>query len=153
MDVPRGRYGGDQEIARAVQQDLRRLGVRVELRTLDWPAYRALLDAGAQDDLYLLAPEPTFTGQQELQVLSRDAASRGTRWQNEEFQRLFDELSAAMESRTRRDLVARLWTIAQEEAPLVPICRQVDVYGIGRRLAWEAPPTEQIRLTGATLTG
>ena len=153
MDVPRGRYGKDQEIARAVQQDLRRVGVRVELRTLDWPAYGTLLDAGNQDDLYLLGLDPTFTGEQELRPLSRDGASRGTRWQNEEFQRLYDQLTVTMDPRTRQELIDRLWAIAHDDPPWIPICREVDVYGVGRRLAWEAPATEQIRLTEATLAG
>ena len=153
MDVPRGRYAKDQEIARAVQQDLHRIGIRVELRALDWPAYRGLLEAGNQADLYLLGLEPTFTGQQELQTLSRDAAPRATRWQNEEFWRLFDQLTVTMEPRARQELIARLWAIAQEDPPWIPICREVDVYGVGRRLAWEAPATERIRLTEATLAG
>lgn len=152
MDVPRGRGPRDQDIARALQQDLGRIGIRVELRSLEWPVYRGLVEAGNQDDLYLLAAEATFTAQQELQILSRDTTARATRWQNEEFARLFDELSVATEPRSRHDLVDRLWTIVQEDPPWIPICREVDLYGVGRRLAWEAPATQRVRLTDATLS-
>jgi peptide/nickel transport system substrate-binding protein len=154
MDSPNGRYVKDKEIAQAVQQDLQRLGVQVELKVLDWSVYAGdMLNKRQPDDIFLLGLGAPFTGQEELNYIHKDFSLNSTYWMNEEFHKLFSELTTTLDQAKRQDLMNRMWAIAFDDPPWIYIYHQVDFYGVSKRLEWEAAATERIRMTEAKLVG
>ena len=152
MMSPNGRYIKDKEIAQAVQQDLQRLGVQVELQVLDWSVYAGdILNKRNPSPIYLLGLGAPFTGQEEMNYIHKDYSLNSTYWQNEEWHKLFDELQITLDPAKRQDLLNRLWAIAYDDPPWIYIWHQVDFYGVSKRLEWEAAATERIRMTEAKL--
>jgi peptide/nickel transport system substrate-binding protein len=154
MMSPNGRYIKDKEIAQAIQQDLQRIGVQVELKVLDWSLYAGdILAKRDPSPIYLLGLGAPFDGQQELNYIHKDYSLNSTYWQNEEYHRLFEELKVSLDPQKRQDLMARMWGIAQEDPPWIYVYHQVDFYGASKRLEWEARADERIRMTEAKLIG
>jgi peptide/nickel transport system substrate-binding protein len=154
MDSPNGRYIKDKEIAQAVQQDLQRLGVQVELKVLEWSVYAGdMLNKRQPDDIFLLGLGAPFDGQQELNYIHKDFSLNSTYWTNEEYHKLFDELKTTLDPTKRADLMAKMWAIAFDDPPWIYIWHQVDFYGVSKRLEWEARADERIRMSEAKLIG
>ncbi len=154
MDSPNGRYIKDKEIAQAVQQDLQRIGVQVELKVLDWSVYAGdMLNKRNPDDMFFLGLGSPFTGQEELNYLHKDFSLNSTYWQNEEYHKLFADLGVTLDQAKRQELMNKMWAIAHDDPPWIYIYHQVDFYGASKRLEWEAAATERIRMTEAKLTG
>lgn len=154
MDSPNGRYIKDKELAQAIQQDLQRLGVQVELKVLDWSVYAGdMLNKRNPDDIYLLGLGAPFTGQEELNYIHKDYSLNSTYWTNEEYHKLFDDLKVTIDPAKRQDLMNKMWAIAFDDPPWIYIWHQVDFYGVSKRLEWEAAATERIRMTEAKLVG
>jgi peptide/nickel transport system substrate-binding protein len=152
MDAPSGRYIKDKEIAQAIQQDLERLGVQVELRVLDWSVYAGdMLNKRNPDDTFFLGLGSPFTGQEELNYIHKDFSLNSTYWQNAEYHQLFDQLKASLDDAKRQDLMNRMWSIAYNDPPWIYVWHQVDFYGVSKRVAWESRADERIRMTEAKL--
>jgi peptide/nickel transport system substrate-binding protein len=154
MDAPSGRYIKDKEIAQAVQQDLQRLGVQVDLKVLDWSVYAGdMLNKRNPDDIFLLGLGSPFSGQTELNYIHKDYSLNSTYWQNPEYHQLYDQLKASLDDAKRQDLMNRMWAIAYDDPPWIYVWHQVDFYGVSKRLVWEARADERIRMTDAKLAG
>jgi peptide/nickel transport system substrate-binding protein len=150
MDSPNGRYIKDKEIAQAVQQDLQRLGVQVDLRVLDWSVYAGdMLNKRQPDDIFLLGLGSPFDGQQELNYVHKDFSLNSTYWQNPEYHQLFGQLGTTLDEKQRQDLMNKMWAIANDDPPWIYIWHQVDFYGVSKRIAWEARADERIRMSEA----
>jgi peptide/nickel transport system substrate-binding protein len=150
MDAPSGRYIKDKEIAQAVQQDLQRLGVQVDLRVLDWSVYAGdMLNKRQPDDIYLLGLGAPFNGQSELNYIHKDYSLNSTYWQNPEYHQLFDQLKASLDDQKRQDLMNRMWAIAFDDPPWIYVWHQVDFYGVSKRISWESRADERIRVSEA----
>jgi len=150
MDAPSGRYIKDKEMAQAIQQDLERLGVQVDLRVLDWSVYAGdMLNKRNPDDIFFLGLGSPFTGQEELNYLHKDFALNSTYWQNPEYHQLFDQLKGSLDDAKRQDLMNRMWAIAYDDPPWIYVWHQVDFYGVSKRIAWDSRADERIRMTEA----
>jgi peptide/nickel transport system substrate-binding protein len=150
MDSPNGRYIKDKEIAQAVQQDLQRLGVQVDLRVLDWSVYAGdMLNKRQPDDIFLLGLGSPFDGQQELNYIHKDFSLNSTYWQNPEYHQLFGQLGTTLDEKQRQDLMNKMWAIANDDPPWIYVWHQVDFYGVSKRIAWEARADERIRMSEA----
>ncbi|HYU19211.1 MAG TPA: ABC transporter substrate-binding protein [Chloroflexota bacterium] len=151
---PSGRYIKDKEIAQAVQQDLQRLGVEVELKVLDWSVYAGdILNKRDPSEIFLLGLGAPFTGQEELNYIHKDFSLNSTHWENDEYHKLFDELKVTLDDKKRQDLMNQMWAIAYDDPPWIYVYHQVDFYGVSKRIEWEAAATERIRMTEAKLVG
>jgi peptide/nickel transport system substrate-binding protein len=150
MDSPNGRYIKDKEIAQAVQQDLQRLGVQVDLRVLDWSVYAGdMLNKRQPDDIFLLGLGSPFTGQEELNYVHKDFSLNSTYWQNPEYHQMFDQLRTTLDEKQRQDLMNKMWAIQFDDPPWIYVWHQVDFYGVSKKLAWEARADERIRMSEA----
>ncbi|MFN8524460.1 MAG: ABC transporter substrate-binding protein [Chloroflexota bacterium] len=154
MMSPNGRYIKDKEIAQAVQQDLQRIGVQVDLKVLDWSLYAGdILAKRNPAPLYLLGLGAPFTGQEELNYIHKDYSLNSTYWQNDEWHKMYEDLKVTVDPAKRTEMMAKLWGIAAEDPPWIYVYHQVDFYGVSKRFTWEAAASERIRVTEGKLTG
>jgi peptide/nickel transport system substrate-binding protein len=150
MDSPSGRYIKDKELAQAIQQDLQRLGVQVDLRVLDWSVYAGdMLNKRQPDDIFFLGLGSPFTGQEELNYIHKDFSLNSTYWNNAEYHTLFAQLQGTLDEQKRQDLMNKMWAIAYDDPPWIFVWHQVDFYGVSKRIAWEARADERIRMSEA----
>jgi peptide/nickel transport system substrate-binding protein len=152
MDAPSGRYIKDKEIAQAFVSDMAKIGVKIDLKVLDWALYAGdMLQKRQPDDLFFLGLGSSFTGQDELFYLSPDFSLNSTYWQNADYVSLYKQLQSTLDDPGRQAIMNKMWAIAFDEAPWVYIWHQVDNYGYSKRLVWEPRPDEFISLHDASL--
>jgi peptide/nickel transport system substrate-binding protein len=148
FDCPRGRYIKDSEICQVIAADLARIGVKTDLQIFDWSVYvgkSGRRGAGFRD-IYLLGSGPGFSCQADLALVQRNSGSNRSLADMARFEEIWDELDITFDVRKRRDLCYRMQEVIHDEAPLIFIWFQTDVYGVSQRLVWKARVDERIRL-------
>ena len=154
MDAPSGRYIKDAEMAQAIAQNLEDIGITVNLRVLEWSVYAGeLIPSGEVDELFFLGLGSPFTGEQELFYVHPDYSLNFTRWNNEEYNELYDQLTNSLDEAERTDLMNQLQEIVMTDCPWIPVWHQVDFYGVAGNLEWEASADERINAAKASYTG
>jgi peptide/nickel transport system substrate-binding protein len=154
MDAPSGRYIKDAEMAQAIAQNLEDIGITVNLRVLEWSVYAGeLIPSGEVDELFFLGLGSPFTGEQELFYVHPDYSLNFTRWNNDEYNELYDQLTNSLDEAERTELMNQLQEIVMTDAPWIPVWHQVDFYGVAKNLEWEASADERINIALARYTG
>src|SRR5690606_244045 len=145
LDTPVGRYLKDVEVAQAVRDDLRRIGLIVEVETVEWSVRTQRQRSGTLAPLSLGGLGGLFNGVGEMrwvtptpQYSDRDIEIR---WQSPEFEELYADMRATLDDAARKEKVDRLQEMAMQGAPWIFLYRQYDNYGVSQRLgAWEPRP-------------
>jgi peptide/nickel transport system substrate-binding protein len=151
MDSPNGRYIKDKEIAQAFVSDMSKIGIKLDLKVLDWALYAGdMLQKRQPDDVFFLGLGSPFTGQDETFYIHPDFSLNSTYWNNADYVNLYKQLTAELDETKRQDLMNKMWAIAFDEAPWVYVWHQVDNYGFSKKISWEARPDERILLHDAT---
>src|SRR5690606_34014427 len=141
---PNGRYIKDAEIAQAVAQNFEDIGLKVNLKVMEWSLYASVRQSGDHDEIYLLGLGAPFSGEQELNYLHPQYSLNYTYWENEEWNAKFAELNETLDRERRLELMYELQEIVMDECPWIPLWHQVDFYGVTKTLPWEGNPTERI---------
>ncbi|MDI3341216.1 MAG: ABC transporter substrate-binding protein [Sphaerobacter sp.] len=145
MDAPSGRYIKDAEMAQAIAQNFNDIGLKINLRVLEWSVYAGeLLPSKEPDPLFFLGLGSPFSGEQELFYVHPDYSLNYTRWQNADYVAKFAELSKTLDPTKRQQLMDELQEIIYDECPWVVLWHQVDFYGVTKNFPWEARPDERI---------
>lgn len=154
--APQGRYYMDREVSVAVQAQLLAIGVRTDLRVIDWSTYLTLLRKPKGENesaLYTLGWE---TGTNDIQYIL-DTVFNGRRippagwntmfYDSPEADTLAARTSAEVDPEKRRALAAETQARLVADAPWVPLYGSVQVAGYRSDLSGiEYLPTDNYRL-------
>jgi len=151
LDTPVGRYLKDVEVAQAVRDDLKRIGLLVEVQPLEWGVYRQEQTSGTLAALSLGGLGGIFNGVGEMRWVTptRQNSERDSeiRWQSPEFVQLYADMRATLDDAARKVKMDRLQELAMEGAPWIFLYRQFDNYGVSNKLVgWVPRPDEVIDL-------
>jgi peptide/nickel transport system substrate-binding protein len=131
---PSGRYTRDLEVAQAVADFLRDVGVQVEFVPNEWGRYIDLMLANELRDAWLLASAPYFDGQLEYNVFM--GSLEQLTWHNEAAAALWTELLTTVEEAKRSELLVAMQRLMLEDPPVILLYRPVDLWGVSARIAW-----------------
>jgi peptide/nickel transport system substrate-binding protein len=150
MHAPSGRYINDKEIAQAVAQDLQKAGINVALTIVEWSVYsgKELQKAagGPPAGLYFLGLGSPVNGVNEAFWFLKDSAFDYTGWKNDQYLALYDQLKMELDETKFQAIINQMHQILWDEVPWLGIYNQVDIYGVSRRLAWDARADERIAM-------
>lgn len=154
MNAPTGRYIKDKEIAQAVAQDLEKAGIKIDLKILEWSVYAGTqlskATGGPPSALYFVGLGAPVSGQAEAFFFHKDYQLNFTDWKHPEYHALFDKLKVELDERKFQDLINQMNKILWDEVPWIGIYNQVDLYGVSRKLVWEARADERIAMFEAS---
>ena len=138
LDTPIGRYYQDEAVAQAIAEQLGQVGINVEIRAHDWPAYvdNYLLPRQTAP-LFLLGLNSRGNVLEDTANLSFSFPFNLTGWQNAEFEQLLQEARKTFNEQQREALLNRAQEIAYEEAPWIWLWRQYNFYGVTPDLDWQ----------------
>jgi peptide/nickel transport system substrate-binding protein len=150
MHAPTGRYIKDKEIAQAVAQDLEKVGIKVDLKILEWSVYAGneltKASGGPPSGMYFVGLGAPVNGQDEAFFFHKDYQLNFTDWKNDEYHALFDKLNVELDEKKFQDIINQMNKILWEEVPWIGIWNQVDYYGASKKLLWDARPDERIAM-------
>jgi peptide/nickel transport system substrate-binding protein len=153
LDTPVGRYIRDKEIAETVGSYLQAVGVQVKVNPLAWPVYaKKMFDDVNPADMYLLGLGSSFDGQDEIRYLQKDYGYNPTFWNNADFEKLYGGLNLTVDPKQRTQTLYKLQEIAHDDPPIIYLYKQIDYYGVSKRLNWEPRRDELIILERASVT-
>jgi len=139
LATPSGRYTKDKEIALAVGDYLKKVGVDAEVIPYEWSVYVSMIKQKELPPLYLLGTGSSFlSAWYDLSdLVSVDAATNYVNWQNDEWDRLVEELQVTYDTAERKKITDKLQMIVHEDAPWLFIYMQVDWYAKSTDVDWE----------------
>jgi peptide/nickel transport system substrate-binding protein len=134
-----------------IAADLAKVGVKTDLQVFDWSVFNGKSQrrgAGFRD-IYLIGSGPGFECQADLALVQKDSGSNRSLANMPRFEDLWEEMSATFDVKKRQDICNRMQEVIFDEAPVIFIWFQTDIYGVSQRLDWKARVDERIRLTDA----
>jgi peptide/nickel transport system substrate-binding protein len=145
---------GIAEFPQAVVISLREIGVEVELNVLEPNILSQNTEDRTVNQLYSRTNAAYFDPGLTFDVWRLDNIGNGAQWENEEFQRLREEVYTGGTPEERLELSHQMQAIIMEEAPAIFLWYQPDIYGINTRVQNFTPNgDERIRVAGMTLSG
>ena len=152
LNSPDGRYIKDKEVAEAVAGQLGVAGLRTVVRTFEWATYlNKLVYARGAEPMYLIGwGNTTWDADGSLYPLLRSGELLAN-YANPALDRLLDEARVSMNPGRRRELYAQAARLMLEDVPILPLYQQVDLYGVSRRVRWEARPDERLEMRAVRL--
>ena len=87
---------------------------------------------------------PTIDAETIYGPLFRTGSNLGN-YHNPEFDKLFDEAQTTMDEKKRLALYHQISKMWVEDAAVVPLYQQLDLYGASQRLTWKARSDERIK--------
>ena len=141
LDTPLERYHQDVAVAQAIGEQLREVGINVEIRSHDWPAYvNDYLVPHRMAPLFLLGFNSRGNGLEDTNNLGFNFPFNLTRWQNAEFERLLQKAGSTFNNNQQQILLNQAQNIAYAEAPWIWLWRQYNFYGTNPQLDWQPRP-------------
>jgi peptide/nickel transport system substrate-binding protein len=145
INSPNGRYLNDKEMAEAVAGDLRKIGIRANVKTHEWGHYmNNMMYAHNAAPAYLLGwGNTSFDADFTINPLMHS----GLLLSNVSFPKLdalIDEGISTMDSKKRLKIYSDAAKIIKEEIPWAWTYQQMDIYGVNERVNWKARTDERL---------
>jgi peptide/nickel transport system substrate-binding protein len=128
MITPTGRYAFDKQVSEAIQAYLNDIGVKVELRTYDWPTYMAKMRKPVEQnemELFLMGwrnpildPDILYMGALHKNAWSPKGMNAGF-YSNPEFEKLIEKARMSQIKEERKELYKKAAMVLWEDAPLI----------------------------------
>jgi peptide/nickel transport system substrate-binding protein len=145
INSPNGRYLNDKEMAEAVAGDLRKIGIRANVKTHEWGTYmNNMMYAHNAAPAYLLGwGNTSFDADFTINPLMRS----GLLLSNVSFPKLdalIDQGISTMDPKKRLQIYSEAVKVIKEEVPWAWAYQQVDIYGVNERVNWKARTDERL---------
>lgn len=145
LNSPDGRYLRDKEVAEAVAGQLTKAGIRTKVRVYEWGTYMnqiAYIHGGAP--FWLIGwGNTTWDADGTLVPMFRSGGPLAN-FYNPEYDKLMDEAATSVDPKQRLALYAKAQRILLDDGGVIPLYQQMDLYGVNKRVNYEALSSEQI---------
>ncbi|HEV8673864.1 MAG TPA: ABC transporter substrate-binding protein [Methylomirabilota bacterium] len=145
LNSPDGRYLKDKEVAEALAGQLTKAGIRTTVRTHEWGTYlNQMMYVHGGGPLALIGwGNTTWDADGTLTPTFRSGKILAN-YYNEQFDSLVDEAATTTDAKARLALYAKALQIFMDDAPAVPLYQQMDIYGVAKRVKFQALSSEQL---------
>ncbi len=146
LNSPQGRYLRDKEVAEAIAGQFAKAGIRTTLRTFEFLTYlNNLVYVHKAGPVWLIGWGAPSLNPEHVYIPLFHSGSPFSNYLNPDFDRIADKAQVAMDEPERRALWHRANRLLMEDAAMVPLYQQMDLYGVNRRLDWKAGSDELIK--------
>jgi peptide/nickel transport system substrate-binding protein len=145
LNSPDGRYLKDKEVSEAVAGQLTKAGIRTRVRTFEWATYlNQMVYIHKAHPMYLIGwGNTTWDADGTLFPLWRSGNPLANH-HHPDFDGMIDEAQTAVDPKRRLELYARAQRLMLEEGAVLPLYQQMDLYGVNKRVNFQALSSEQI---------
>jgi len=152
LTVPCGRYVRDKDIAQAIAADLSNVGVQADVQCVDSSAFiKKLFTDKDPYPLYYLALSSAFDAQSDLTNLSPSFPLNPSKWTNDQFLTLYNQLVTTRDAAQRKDLSGQLQQVVHDDPAYLFLWQQFHWYGVNKKLDWQPRPDEYVYFDEAVL--
>jgi peptide/nickel transport system substrate-binding protein len=144
LNSPHGRYLKDKEVAEAIAGQLSKAGIRTSVRTFEWATYGKLVFTHQAGPMFLIGWGNTTWDADASLFPTLRSGNPFANYFSPEFDGLVDEAQVTADNTRRRALYARAQRLVRDDAAVIPLYQQVDLYGVNKRLRFQALSSEQL---------
>lgn len=137
LHSPNDYFPYDKEVAEAVVEYLRKIGVNASLRVYKPGMYMTMFYRHNVYPAHILeAEDPTLNAGNSLYLLLRTGQVYSN-FSNPGLDALLDEVNTTMNKKKRRKVYSDMTKLIEKEVPWAFACQQIDTYGVNKRLKWK----------------
>jgi peptide/nickel transport system substrate-binding protein len=146
MFSPAGRYLNDREMVQAISDDLRRVGITVEVKTMPFAGFRKYYQKYQKEvDINFFSNANNSADANYNLALNFYSKGRGLYWNNPEVDKLIEKAAVESDRETRRKFYLKAQEIiVDQEAGFIPLYHQDDLYGVSKGVKFRARPDESV---------
>ncbi len=146
LNSPQGRYVRDKEVAEAVAGQLTKAGIRTTLKTFEFVNYlNNMVYVHKAGPVWLIGWGVGALDAESVYVPLFRSGKVLANYYNPDFDRVVDEAQAIMDEKKRLEQYHRINRLLVDDAAVVPLYQQVDLYGVNKRLQWKARSDELLK--------
>ena len=145
LNSPDGRYLKDKEVSEAVAGQLTKAGIRTKVRVYEWTTYlNKYVYVHGADPMFLIGWGNTnWDADGTLFPLFRSGQPLAN-FYNADFDGLVEDAKVNTDPKVRLERYAQALKLFRDEAPVIPLYQQMDLYGANKRVGFQALSSEQI---------
>jgi peptide/nickel transport system substrate-binding protein len=145
LNSPDGRYLKDKEVAEAVAGQLTKAGIRTRVRTHEWTTYltQYVYPHKGSPFYFIGWGNTTWDADGTLGALFRTSNPQ-TNYHNPDFDGMIDEAQTSVDPKRRQELYARAQRMVIDDGAVLPLYQQMDLYGVNKRVNFQALSSEQL---------
>jgi peptide/nickel transport system substrate-binding protein len=145
LNSPDGRYLKDKEVAETVAGQLTKAGIRTRVRTFEWTTYLTqMVYPHKASPMYLIGwGNTTWDADGTLGPIWRSGNPQAN-YYNPDYDGMIDEAQTTVDPKRRLEIYARAQRLMLEDGAVLPLYQQMDLYGVNRRVNFQALSSEQI---------
>ncbi len=145
LNSPDGRYLKDKEVAEAVAGQLTKAGIRTRVRTFEWGTYlNQMVYIHKANPMYLIGwGNTTWDADGTLAPLWRSGYPQANYFSSD-FDGMIDEAQTSVDPKRRLELYAKAQRLMLDDGAVLPLYQQMDLYGVNKRVNFQALSSEQI---------
>ena len=145
LNSPDGRYLKDKDVAEVVAAQLTKAGIRTRVKTHEWTTYlNQLVYPHKANPMYLIGwGNTTWDADGTLGPLFRSGNPQSN-YYSPDFDALIDEAQTAVDPKRRLELYARAQRMMLDDGAVLPLYQQMDIYGVNKRVGFQALSSEQL---------
>jgi peptide/nickel transport system substrate-binding protein len=145
LNSPDGRYLKDKDVAEVVAAQLTKSSIRTRVKTHEWTTYlNQLVYPHKANPMYLIGwGNTTWDADGTLGPLFRSGNAQSN-YHSPEFDALIDEAQTAVDPKRRLELYAKAQRIMLDDGAVLPLYQQMDIYGVNKRVGFQALSSEQL---------
>jgi len=152
FETPQGRYPKDDQLAVALASFLERVGLRVQVRVIEWAAYLKKVQAGEGEHLFLLAGtnrtfDPHFTI---VRLYGTGGAFGRAYYGNADIDPFAAEAAAELDVVRRRALYHRILATLRADVPALWLAQLDDLYAVRPNLEWQPRADSLLSIHGSS---
>lgn len=145
-----GRYLKDKEMTQAIAGMLTKVGMKAQAQTLEYSVFSDKNSKSLFDMPFMIGLGSRSFGPEDLSI-HFEKGFQGYEWQTETengpaARKLFDQLTSTFDEKEQQKLVFQIEKLFYDEAPWIPLWRQVSVFGVNKRIDWEGSGNTRIDL-------
>ncbi|OLC13951.1 MAG: hypothetical protein AUH29_11270 [Candidatus Rokubacteria bacterium 13_1_40CM_69_27] len=145
LNSPDGRYLKDKEVSEAVAGQLTKGGIRARVRTFEWTTYlNQMAFVHKASPMYLIGwGNTTWDADGTLSPVWRSGNPLANHY-SINFDGMIDEAQTTVDSKRRLETYARAQRLMLDDGAVLPLYQQMDLYGVSRRVNFQALSSEQL---------
>ncbi len=137
LEVPVARYLKGEDISQAAAADWVKVGVRVKVVPLEWGVFvKKIFQERNPEGIYLLGLASAWNDIDDLYDMHPDFVFAEEKWRDPEYLDLYPKLVLSATKEQHQKLSYKLQEIIHDRGPMVMVWRQVQIYGVNKRLVW-----------------
>ena len=152
FEFPTNRFSNAQQVAQAIDGFLSEVGIKVELRPMEFAAFWPLWLNNKLENMYMFSLGISILDADMILTHEYETATSHGYWRNAEVDELSRQQRASTNPEERKAIMAKIWRMSQENAAFAPIYSDVQAYGIRECLTWKPRADERLNFHDAKST-